>query len=392
MFKCPKSIPSSSHSIIIQSSSIGISSNANKTSASSASSKCTSNNGIDTNKSLNISIPSMKLPVTISSQLSECPSDLVTIVNSMEVPQKEIEINQQEITKLEKYFHCEFFEGRPTKTPERYMKIRNFIVNAWKASKPIYISKTSVRNGLKHCGDVNCISRIHSLLEQTGVINFGCEQLTYIRPLRELIDWFAQSIRSNKQMSNVVVSNLLERRPRIKNAPTKITSSSMHLASNTRLSREPIIDANYTVSHDDGTIVLPNFKQKRLEDDSTDDDEDTNHRQTVHLEHQLIQCLRYDNRDVAPFTVSITLSTLLCLQLHSLSAKHEVMGFLGGHQTKVGTNQMKLHLTRYKPCQTSAQSSIMCEMCPGEFFFGLVFFPCYYHLTIYFSIANGTRS
>lgn len=40
--------------------------------------------------------------------------------------------------------------------------------------KPNYLNKTSVRAGLKNCGDVNGIGRIHSYLEQLGAINFGC--------------------------------------------------------------------------------------------------------------------------------------------------------------------------------------------------------------------------
>lgn len=53
-------------------------------------------------------------------------------------------------------------------------QIRNHIIDSWTQSKPNYVTKTSVRSGLRNCGDVNCIGRIHSYLEQTGVINFGC--------------------------------------------------------------------------------------------------------------------------------------------------------------------------------------------------------------------------
>lgn len=41
-------------------------------------------------------------------------------------------------------------------------------------SKPRYLNKTSVRPGLKNCGDVNCIGRIHTYLELIGAINFNC--------------------------------------------------------------------------------------------------------------------------------------------------------------------------------------------------------------------------
>ncbi|CAB1332011.1 unnamed protein product [Coregonus sp. 'balchen'] len=49
-------------------------------------------------------------------------------------------------------------------------------------SKPRYLNKTSVRPGLKNCGDVNCIGRIHTYLELIGAINFNCDQAVYNRP------------------------------------------------------------------------------------------------------------------------------------------------------------------------------------------------------------------
>lgn len=48
------------------------------------------------------------------------------------------------------------------------------ILNFRKKCKPHYLNKTSVRPGLKNCGDVNCIGRIHNYLECVGAINFGC--------------------------------------------------------------------------------------------------------------------------------------------------------------------------------------------------------------------------
>lgn len=79
------------------------------------------------------------------------------------------------------------------------------MINMWLTQKPKYLHKTSSRQGLKNCGDVNDVVRIHQLLEQMGVINFGCgdnipffvtavqfkifflEQVKYIRPLSDMI-------------------------------------------------------------------------------------------------------------------------------------------------------------------------------------------------------------
>ncbi|KAK7482268.1 hypothetical protein BaRGS_00026511, partial [Batillaria attramentaria] len=90
------------------------------------------------------------------------------------IPIEENTLSADTVLEEEKMVHAEFFDGRPLKTPERYLKIRNYILDCWKKSKPAYLNKTSVRPGLKNCGDVNCIGRIHAYLESVGAINFGC--------------------------------------------------------------------------------------------------------------------------------------------------------------------------------------------------------------------------
>lgn len=283
----------------------------------------------------------------VAPKIREYPAEIAGLVESLEIPTVEARLNLSEVTELEKYFHWEFFEGRPTKTPERYLKIRAFIINSWHECKPHYISKTGVRTGLKHCGDVNCISRIHSLLEQIGAINFGHngQQFTYIRPLIKLTEIFAQP----RQNARKLIDNMPhEKRQRIKSVNSDNTEN---------------IDANFTVSHDDGTLVFHNNGP-----DKSDGEQSRRTKITVKPQFHLIQCYRFGKDRFAPFKVSITLSTLLCMQLHSLSSKHEVMGFLGGHQSK-SVGRKKLSLTRYKPCRTSEQSGTMCEMCPGKICF-----------------------
>ncbi|KAJ6627761.1 Histone H2A deubiquitinase MYSM1 [Pseudolycoriella hygida] len=269
------------------------------------------------------------------------PSEIAEFVESLAIPTIEMRLSLSEVTEVEKYFHSEFFEGRPTKTPERYLKIRAFIINSWYECKPQYISKTAVRNGLKHCGDVNCISRIHCLLEQIGAINFGHngQQFNYIRPLIKLAELFAQPRQSMRKSLDSLVH---EKRQRMKSINLDNTD----------------IDANFTVSHDDGRLIFHNN-----EPNSSDNEQPRRTRVTVKPELHLIECSRFGKDRFAPFKVSMTLSTLLCMQLHSLSSKYEVMGFLGGHRSK-SVGRTKLSLTRYKPCQTSEQSGTMCEMCP----------------------------
>lgn len=42
---------------------------------------------------------------------------------SLETPKSEVDVDENSITELEKVIHYEFFEGRPAKTPLRYMKV-----------------------------------------------------------------------------------------------------------------------------------------------------------------------------------------------------------------------------------------------------------------------------
>ncbi|OLY78213.1 Histone H2A deubiquitinase MYSM1 [Smittium mucronatum] len=72
---------------------------------------------------------------------------------------------------FEKKANPEFFSKSLHNTPERFVKIRNFILERWDITKPKYLTKLNSRNGLTGCGDVNLISRIHSWLEKIKAIN-----------------------------------------------------------------------------------------------------------------------------------------------------------------------------------------------------------------------------
>ncbi|KAF9161355.1 hypothetical protein DFQ26_004652 [Actinomortierella ambigua] len=96
------------------------------------------------------------------------PSDMTQVA-----PAQETLINKAIITEEEKMIHSEFFCNKASKTPERYQRIRNTIINTWERVRPHYVTKTSVRAGLKDCGDVNAIGRVHSWLESIGAINVG---------------------------------------------------------------------------------------------------------------------------------------------------------------------------------------------------------------------------
>lgn len=263
-------------------------------------------------------------------ELAENDGETFILLNSCDIPQAEVVLEASNISKLEQFIHSEYFVQRPTKTPERYLKIRNHIVAMWNQCKPSYLSKTVSRSGLRKCGDVNCISRIHTMLEQLGVINFGCHEVNWIRPLKDLYELFQQNIKNKSQ--NARISGSTEKKQRIRNF-----SASAH-------------DANFTISHDGIDLISASDSMvNRIKS------------RTMHrTQFELVKCQQFSRDIAAPFQVSISLSCLFCLYFHALSSKLEIMGFLGGKC--VGQNQ--LCLTRYKPCRTSNQTAINCEMCP----------------------------
>ena len=49
----------------------------------------------------------------------------------LKAPEQEVEMDMDAITEDEKQAIPEFFEGRSSKTPERYLRIRNYILDQW---------------------------------------------------------------------------------------------------------------------------------------------------------------------------------------------------------------------------------------------------------------------
>ncbi|KAL7040248.1 hypothetical protein ACKWTF_000318 [Chironomus riparius] len=238
-------------------------------------------------------------------------------IDQTEMPCSEVILDPQSVNSIEKFMMSEFFNGSPTRTPERYLKIRNHIINMWNQCKPNYVSKTTARNGLRKCGDVSAIGRVHLLLENTGVINFDCPEVQYILPLKILYGIFQQSIRNKNQ--------------------SYMRNKSDYASDNSMMQQQ-----------ESSSDSMVNRIKSRTQSKT---------------QFELIKCQRFSKDNIAPFEISITLSCLLCLYFHALSSKLEIMGFLGGHVDK-SNGKNKIYLKCYKPCRTSIQTPISAEMCP----------------------------
>lgn len=56
--------------------------------------------------------------------LSILDEPIVKALTNLNTPKFEVTVNPNFISEVEKVIHGEFFEGRPTKTPLRYLKVR----------------------------------------------------------------------------------------------------------------------------------------------------------------------------------------------------------------------------------------------------------------------------
>uniref|UniRef100_A0A8C0LXC9 Deubiquitinase MYSM1 n=1 Tax=Canis lupus familiaris TaxID=9615 RepID=A0A8C0LXC9_CANLF len=233
-------------------------------------------------------------------------------------PEQEVEIDRNTIQEEEKQAIPEFFEGRHAKTPERYLKIRNYILDQWEICKPKYLNKTSVRPGLKNCGDVNCIGRIHTYLELIGAINFGCEQAVYNRP--QPVD----KVRVRDRKDTVEAYQLAQR------------LQSMHLSAEELARRK-----------EEKCKPVKSSKVPRPTKSSFDP-------------FQLIPCNFFSEEKQEPFQVKVASEALLIMDLHAHVSMAEVIGLLGGRYSEV---DKVVEVCAAEPCN-SLSTGLQCEMDP----------------------------
>ncbi|XP_066992646.2 histone H2A deubiquitinase MYSM1 [Anabrus simplex] len=279
---------------------------------------------------------STKLQSTASDDSDENEMKQPEKIIHLPVPTGEVELDPDTITEGEQAYHSEFFEGRSTKTPKRYLKIRNHILECWKRSRPSYVTKTSVRSGLRNCGDVNCIGRIHRYLEQIGAINFGCEQTQYLQSVCTSPSTTQSREKVNKKQQVARQQARIEAmRPRKRKQGCWFPFDG---------------DGGYTITHsDDGEALHTTVVHKTV-----------SHRvRRVKAEPvNLICCSKFNDSKPVPFSVMLRLQALLVMDVHAHSSHSEVTGLLGG-RFETGT----LHIIQAVPCRSNS-SGMHCDMCP----------------------------
>ncbi|XP_019752812.1 histone H2A deubiquitinase MYSM1 [Hippocampus comes] len=257
----------------------------------------------------------------------------------LNVPEQEVELDVECISEDEKQAIPEFFEGRPSKTPERYLKIRNYILDQWLKSKPKYLNKTSVRPGLKNCGDVNCIGRIHTYLELIGAINFNCEQAVYNRP--RVADRTKQKEGKDVREAYQLAQRLQSMRTRKRRV--RDTWGNWCDAKDLEGQTYEHLSAVELAMHRQRPKACKMFRHRGSFDP-----------------FQLIPCRCFGEDAQEPFRVIVCAETLLIMDMHAHVSRGEVIGLLGG---TFNEEDKVLKICAAEPCN-SVSTGLQCEMDP----------------------------
>ncbi|XP_060686401.1 histone H2A deubiquitinase MYSM1 isoform X1 [Hemiscyllium ocellatum] len=264
----------------------------------------------------------------------------------LKTPTQEVILDKNTITEDEKQAIPEFFEGRSSKTPERFLKIRNYILDQWEKSKPKYLNKTSVRPGLKNCGDVNCIGRIHTYLELIGAINFGCEQAIYHRPRP------VDRVRNKEEGKDSEQTYLLAQRLQSMRTRRRRVRDSW---GNWRDAKDL---EGQTYEH----ITAEEMARRQEEELNKPPKPVRGPRQSKSSfdPFQLIPCHCFSEEKPEPFQVKVASEALLVMDMHAHVSMAEVIGLLGG---RYSSGKKILEICVAEPCN-SLSTGLQCEMDP----------------------------
>ncbi|KAJ5149126.1 hypothetical protein N7448_000704 [Penicillium atrosanguineum] len=114
---------------------------------------------------------------TKSSLEASAREQLVTQTHAIILPSYASWFDMNAINPIEKKALAEFFNGRNrSKTAATYKDYRDFMINTYRLNPIEYLTVTACRRNL--AGDVCAIMRIHSFLEQWGLINYQVDPQT----------------------------------------------------------------------------------------------------------------------------------------------------------------------------------------------------------------------
>ncbi|KAI7859624.1 hypothetical protein BDC45DRAFT_496457 [Circinella umbellata] len=260
------------------------------------------------------------------------------------------------ISEEEKSSNPEWFCNKYSKTPDRYLKIRNHILDCWQQCKPRYLTKTSARKGLSNCGDVNAIGRVHTYLENIGAINANCINNA---PRSHTISKRSTEEENNKHHHDEIL----------------LTDENMFVAADRVIGYDG--PRKRKVRNELGEWVDPKELEGRVIEHGQEIKASRPKRIIKRPQHhfdgesydpfRLVPLEYYDDAYPAPFIVDITSDALLVMDFHSHLAHTEIIGLLGGSfiNDNNGQSQKILKVQSVFPCK-STSTGIQCEMDPAS--------------------------
>ncbi|KAI9366226.1 hypothetical protein BD770DRAFT_355557 [Pilaira anomala] len=256
--------------------------------------------------------------------------------------------DRYQVSEEEMIQNPEWFKQKYSKTPDRYLKIRNHMLDCWHQCKPKYLTKTSARKGLKDCGDVNAIGRVHQYLESIGAINVNCTTHAPRPPKRVPREVYEQDEQDHFDPAEFVVGYDGPRKRKVRNEKGEWV--------------DPKELEGRVIEH--GQVIVPlDPKPKRVMKRSNQyyggDDFGRGYDP-----FRLVPTNHYNDDLPAPFEVEIISDALLVMDFHSHLAHTEIIGLLGGNFVMRGETKV-LQVKSVFPCQ-STSTGIQCEMDPAS--------------------------
>lgn len=236
----------------------------------------------------------------------------------------ELIIDLNTITEDEKKGNPEYFPGTSAKTPERYMKVRNAILDCWRKNPTVYLSKQACRKEHTGLGCVNALGRIHSYLERVNAINVGFPA----KPPRNV------GTRSSASKGA---------QPKRKSSPSRFYND---------FSEDDTDFVSYNAAAN-GTSRRSTRKKVKNYNEQYDNDTSP---------FSLVEPSFFTNSNPAPFKVICDPSILAICDFHSHLCWTEVIGLLGG---KYDQESSTLTILSVFPCN-GMSSDIECEMDPAS--------------------------
>ncbi|KAL2919608.1 hypothetical protein HK105_200520 [Polyrhizophydium stewartii] len=299
----------------------------------------------------------------------------------------EYAIDMATIKPFEMEFCPEWFLGpaaatgkRINKTPERYKKIRDIILQLWAEMRPTYVSKSRIRPALKGEGDVNALSRVHTFLETIGAINTGptrkgvrmawADDLAVLaagpKPRSRSGDSGARAGSGGSQPEVYAVyegtrqaaddgSGRRRRKVRAENGEWvwELEGSTIEHVDPAEEERLRLIQRNAKYFTDE-ELEKHNLKRRRTVERAETD------ALGKYDPFKLIPLRKYEDGDARALHVNVLSNALIVMDFHSHLAHTEIIGLLGGtYEAATRT----IAIMEVFPCN-SLSTGVQCEMDP----------------------------